>query len=59
MLHRSRCFVVVDVYTAEALAEKLTEHTWCVCIGFRLGGYSMSSIDQQPSVMTEADDESR
>jgi hypothetical protein len=39
MMHRSRRFVVVDVYTAEALAEKLTEYTWCACNGFRLGEY--------------------
>lgn len=39
MIHSKRRYVVVDVATVEALAEKLTEHTWCGCNGFRLEGY--------------------
>ena len=37
MLHKHRRFVVVDVATAEELAHKLTQYTWCGCNGFRLG----------------------
>jgi hypothetical protein len=37
MLHKNRRFVVVDVASPEELAEKLTQHTWCGCNGFRLG----------------------
>lgn len=39
MLHSDRVHVVEDVADAEALAEKLAEHTWCACNGFRLDGY--------------------
>ena len=39
MLHTSRIWTIADVQTEEELAEKLTEHTWCTCSGFRLGGY--------------------
>jgi hypothetical protein len=39
MLHRKRCFSVADVASAEELAEKLVEHVWCLCTGFRFGGY--------------------
>ena len=36
MLHSRRTFCVTDVGTIEELAEKLTEHTWTLCAGFRL-----------------------
>jgi len=39
MMHKIRRFQVGDVGSAEDLAEKLVEHTWCSCNGFRLGGY--------------------
>lgn len=37
MLHDRRAFQVVEVDSAEVLAEKLTQHTWCECCGFQLG----------------------
>lgn len=37
MLHPSRRFAVVDATGIEDLLEKLLEHTWCGCAGFRLG----------------------
>ena len=39
MLFPRRDHVVFDVESPEVLAEKLTQHTWCGCNGFRLGGY--------------------
>lgn len=39
MLHRSRCWCVSPAESAEELARKLTETTWCCCTGFELGGY--------------------
>lgn len=39
MLHKNRRWCVTPVASAEELAEKLTEMTWCGCSGFRLGGY--------------------
>lgn len=35
MVHESRRFSFVEVATAEDLAEKLTNHTWCCCNGFK------------------------
>jgi hypothetical protein len=37
MIHHRRTFAITNVGTAEALAEKLSHHTWCGCNGFRLG----------------------
>ena len=37
MLHKKRSFTVEAVETAEELAKKLTQYTWCGCNGFRLG----------------------
>ena len=37
MLHDRRTFQVVTVPTADELAERLVEHTWTACTGFRLG----------------------
>jgi hypothetical protein len=39
MMHKARRWSVVPVASAEELALKLTEHTWCCCNGFELGGY--------------------
>lgn len=39
MMHGHRRFCVVDILSAEDLAEKLTHHTWCGCTGFRLGNF--------------------
>jgi hypothetical protein len=38
MFHK-RKWSVVEVKTAEELADKLTEYTWCGCNGFKLGKY--------------------
>ena len=37
MIHHNRTFHITEVYTAVDLAEKLTDHTWTLCTGFRLG----------------------
>jgi hypothetical protein len=37
MMHTRRRFVVFEVASAEDLAEKLTQHSWCGCNAFRLG----------------------
>ena len=37
MFHSNRIWCVADVETPEELAEKLTEQTWTLCAGFRLG----------------------
>lgn len=39
MLHENRVWCVSEVATAEELARKLTETTWCCCTGFRIGDY--------------------
>lgn len=39
MWHSKRLWSVGNVATAEELAEKLTNHTHCLCTGFRCGGY--------------------
>ena len=39
MMHKRRTFCVSPVATAEDLAEKLTNYTWTLCTGIRLGGY--------------------
>jgi len=39
MMHTNRIWCIARVATAEELAEKLTQHTWCCCSGFELNGY--------------------
>ena len=39
MMHKNRVWCVAPVVTAEELAEKLTQYTWCCCNGFELDGY--------------------
>lgn len=39
MLYSKREWCVATVESAGELAEKLTEHTWTLCTGFRLGDY--------------------
>lgn len=39
MFHQHRRWTVAPVESPEELAHKLTEHTWCCCNGFSLGGY--------------------
>jgi hypothetical protein len=38
-MHHRRTFSVTTVESAEELARTLTEYTWTLCTGFRLGGY--------------------
>lgn len=38
MMHRTREFQVSDVATPAELAEKLTQHDWCPCQAFAIGG---------------------
>jgi len=37
MMHKKRTFSVAPVETAEELADKLTQYSWCLCNGFKLG----------------------
>lgn len=37
MMHANRTYAVAEVSTAEELAAKLTDCTWCGCNGFRFG----------------------
>ena len=39
MMHKKRRWCVGPVENAEALAEKLTQHSWTLCTGFELLGY--------------------
>lgn len=38
MIHQSRTWQVADVADLPTLAEKLVEHTWCACQGWKLPG---------------------
>lgn len=37
MFEKNRIYGIAEVQSAAELAEKLTEHTWTLCTGFRLG----------------------
>ena len=37
MIHKTRTYGIAEVADAETLAEKLTENSWTLCTGFRLG----------------------
>lgn len=39
MFHSKRVWCVSPVASAEELAKKLTEMTWCCCTGFQIGSY--------------------
>lgn len=39
MFFETRRWCITSVASVEDLAEKLTQHTWCCCNGFALGGY--------------------
>lgn len=39
MLHRNRVWGVVEATQHPTLAAMLTDHTWTLCTGFRLGNY--------------------
>ena len=39
MFHKKRIWSVADSASPAELAELLTNHSWCSCCGFRLGGY--------------------
>lgn len=38
-MHKDRVWCVAPVASAEELAEKLTQYSWCCCCGFELDGY--------------------
>ena len=48
MLFPRRDHVVFDVESPEILAEKLTQHSWCGCNGFRLRGYLFLNDSTSP-----------
>jgi hypothetical protein len=37
MIHPDRTFTLIDVSSSGELVERLTENTWTLCTGFRLG----------------------
>lgn len=37
MMHGNRVFSVAEVPDAATLADKLVNHSWCMCNGFKLG----------------------
>jgi hypothetical protein len=37
MIHQDRTFTLTDVSSSAELVERLTENTWTLCTGFRLG----------------------
>lgn len=37
MMHGKRVFSVAEVPDAATLADKLANHSWCMCTGFKLG----------------------
>ena len=39
MMHTNRVWCVTPVASAEELANKLTETTWCCCTAFQIGDY--------------------
>ena len=39
MMHNNRVWCVSPVETAEELADKLTQYSWCCCTGFELDDY--------------------
>lgn len=48
MLHDRRVWCVSDVDSAEELARKLTETTWCCCTAFQLGEYLFLNDSTSP-----------
>ena len=48
MLHSNRVWCVNPVESAEELARKLTETTWCCCTAFTLGGYGWLNDSTSP-----------
>ncbi len=48
MLHRNRHWCVSPVESAEELAKKLTDTTWCCCTAFELGGYLFLNDSTSP-----------
>jgi hypothetical protein len=39
MMFKNRRHYIGDIDTAEQLAEKLTQHSWTLCTGFRYAGF--------------------
>jgi hypothetical protein len=48
MLHNDRRWCVSDVESAENLALKLTETTWCCCTAFEIGDYAFLNDSTSP-----------
>ncbi len=48
MLHSNRKWCVSPVDSAEELARKLTETTWCGCTGFQIGCYLWLNDSSSP-----------
>lgn len=63
MMHKNRAHSRVEVWTAEQLAEKLTQHDWTMCSGFKFKGHlylnDSTSADgvQEYAVFRDAPDE--
>ena len=53
MLHHDRVWCVSPVATAEELARKLTETTWCGCTAFSLGDYLWLNDSTSPDALQE------
>lgn len=53
MWHKNRSFSVADVVTAEELAKKLTQYTWSLCNGFRLGELLFLNDSTSPDGLQE------
>jgi hypothetical protein len=47
-LHSKRTWVVVPAESAEWLAEKLVNHSWCSCAGWSLDGYLFLNDQTSP-----------
>jgi hypothetical protein len=60
MIYTSRRWRITDVAAVEDLADKLTQHSWVMCTGFRHAGLlflndSLPDSDQEYAVVREAD----
>lgn len=61
MIHSNRRFTVASAESPEDLAEKLTERSWCLCQGFRIGGllFLNDSFDENGAAEFAVVDEGR
>ena len=53
MFHHRRVWCVAPVASAEELAKKLTEITWCLCNAFEIGGYLWLNDSTSPDSAQE------